>query len=308
MHTPQPLSILLLQTDTNIGGTEMMNFRVWQALTARGHQVDVCCLDQRGPLDAQYRASGVEPIYLDSKQRSALLVVRELRRLLREKRYDLVHIFGLRANLFGRIASLSTPQTRVITGQRSIDSWRKLHHNTLDRLTSHRVDHYIANSHVVATWLHTTLNVAENRISVVRSGIDTTPFTTAQRGLLRSELGIPPGALLVTCIASLRPAKGHLTLFEALPLLHSPRPMHLILVGDVLAGDTMSRTDYEALIPESNCSVHFLGHRDDVPAILADSNIAVLPSQLGGATWILDGSDGGWLAESWPLKWAVYQN
>lgn len=282
MHATQPLSILFLQTDTNIGGTEMMNFRVWHTLTSRGHQVDVCCLDGRGPLHERYREAAYEPIYLGSKNRSALHVLRDLRRLLREKQYDLVHIFGLRANLFGRIAALTTPYTHIITGQRSIDSWRKPYHNALDRLTGHRVAHYIANSRVVAAWLHTTLHIAENRISIVYSGIDATPFSITKQGMLRSELGIPPGALLMTCVASLRPAKGHKALFEALPALQSTRSLHLILVGDVLASDTLSRSDYEALVPDSNCTVHFLSHRNDIPAILVDSDIAVLPSRWEG--------------------------
>jgi glycosyltransferase involved in cell wall biosynthesis len=277
MPAPQPLSILLLQTDTHIGGTEMMNFRVWQALSARGHHVDVCCLDGIGPLDAQYRAAGYEPTYLESKQRSALRVLHDLRRVLREKQYDLVHIFGLRANLFGRIAAHAAPNTRIITGQRSIDTWRKRYHNLLDRLTSRRVDHFIANSHAVARWLHETVGLSASRISVVHSGIDAKPFTSAARGTIRQAYQLPPGALIVTCVANLRPAKGHDMLLQALPALQPPRPTYLLLVGD-----GPLRAELEMQLPPSQCQVHFLGHRTDVPAILADSDIFVLASAWEG--------------------------
>ena len=84
------------------------------------------------------------------------------------------------------------------------------------------------------------------------------------------------GSQLVGCVARLEAEKGHRTLLEAWPLVLRRVPdAYLIVVGEgSLSGDL------EALAAELGIShrVVFTGRRDDIPAVTAALDVAVLPS------------------------------
>jgi glycosyltransferase involved in cell wall biosynthesis len=123
---------------------------------------------------------------------------------------------------------------------------------------------------------------------LVRRGVDINKFAAGvpARLNLRSQLGISPVEIVVVCVAHLVPVKGHPTLIASVSQI--PRLRLLI------AGSTMDRA-YRAALDEQVMTlgvadrVHFLGGVDDVPALLAECDIAVLP------TW------GKWRGEGCPV-------
>ena len=86
-----------------------------------------------------------------------------------------------------------------------------------------------------------------------------------------------PGALVImTCVARLEPVKNHAMLFEAARILKQRgERFRLRLVGE----GTLWR-DYECLCRRLGIDdrVEFLGYRDDLPALLSETDIAVLTS------------------------------
>ena len=82
--------------------------------------------------------------------------------------------------------------------------------------------------------------------------------------------------VVITCVARMEPVKNHAMLLEAARLLHqSGAHFDLWLVG---GGDGRARC--EAIVAAANLGerVHFLGYRDDIPEVLAASDIGVLTS------------------------------
>lgn len=281
---PPPLSILFLQTDTRVGGTEQLNLRTAEALQTRGHDVTIFCLDGEGPLDAAYRAAGVAPRYFNSRARSAPAVWRELRAALRDAAADIVHLFGLRSNLFGRTAAQNATSAKLVTTQSSIDPWRRWWHNALDRSTGHLVDQHIAVSYAVGHWLRDALHVPAEQISVIHSGIDPAPFAHAPTGHLRPAIGAAPGDHMLVCVANFDPAKRHDLLLDAVSRLQPRRTTHLVLVGD---STSHGRSDSALAVVRAGqlpngVRVHPLGRRSDVPAIFADADISLLASDWEG--------------------------
>lgn len=271
--------ILWLQTGAQIGGTEMMNFRTWCGLNDRGIRVQVCFLDEPGPVSDLYRAAGCEPVHLCYHQRPLPAIWRELHQLLSAHPPHIIQIFGTRANLLGRFAARRYSQAVVICGQRSVGSgswWPRY----VERATSRWVDFYIANSHAGARWLAQQAHVPPAKIRAIHSGLDAAPFMQAMRGQIRPSLPIPPDTPLIVSVGNLRKVKDQQTLIQAVHRLQQQgHNFHLLLVGD-----GQQRAALEQLTRDLNLADHitFMGRRADVSAILADADIKVLSSRSEG--------------------------
>jgi glycosyltransferase involved in cell wall biosynthesis len=119
------------------------------------------------------------------------------------------------------------------------------------------------------------------RIEVVYSGTDTEwfdPARTSGAGV-RQELGLHPGAPLVTQIG-VREPKGNDDLLAAFSRIRAARPdARLLLVG----ARPEKRTALEALVRVGGLgdAVTIWGYRDDVPEVLAASDVSVDASYTG---------------------------
>jgi glycosyltransferase involved in cell wall biosynthesis len=87
------------------------------------------------------------------------------------------------------------------------------------------------------------------------------------------QFGIPESAVVVTCSSRLRPRKGLWELVRALKLTDPKHEIHILFLGH--NGNESLREEVEKLPhPER---VHFAGFRNDAPAVMAASDICVLP-------------------------------
>lgn len=104
----------------------------------------------------------------------------------------------------------------------------------------------------------------------IGNGIDVGRFQPVQRP---PRPGAEP---VLTCVARLEPVKNHGMLFDALARLQERGERFRVR----LVGDGPLRAEYEARCRALGIAdrVEFLGYRDDVPALLADTDIAVLTS------------------------------
>jgi glycosyltransferase involved in cell wall biosynthesis len=93
---------------------------------------------------------------------------------------------------------------------------------------------------------------------------------------LREEYGMPPDASIVGVVARLEHEKGHRTLLEAWPRVLARAPGAYLLV----VGEGHLRPELERLAADLGIAsrVVFVGRRDDIPAVTAALDVAVLPS------------------------------
>ncbi|MFO1077561.1 MAG: glycosyltransferase [Planctomycetota bacterium] len=123
-------------------------------------------------------------------------------------------------------------------------------------------------------------------VDVVQNGVPAAFFGAAPAGL-RQALGIAAGTPLVGICGRIDPDKGHAVLLRASASLRVPH--HVVIAG--AEAFTASRaavrghTDaLRRLAAELGLAarVHFLGHRDDLPNVLADLDLVVVPSTASG--------------------------
>ncbi len=121
--------------------------------------------------------------------------------------------------------------------------------------------------------------VSVEKLSVVRNGI-LPPVLRSKKQAIRTELELPPTAKIVLTVARMTEQKGHCYLLEAIPRIIEQEPeAHFVWVGDGPL-ETQLRQQVTAQALEQH--VHFIGRRNDVPALLSSANLFVLPSLFEG--------------------------
>ena len=99
------------------------------------------------------------------------------------------------------------------------------------------------------------------------------------RERIRTELGAAPDDVIVTMASRLLYNKGVPEYVEAARLVRSGRlDVHFVLAGSTDPGsrDSVSAEDLDAWANEGN--VKYVGYRDDMPQLIASSDIMVLPT------------------------------
>ncbi|WP_434168318.1 glycosyltransferase family 4 protein [Peribacillus frigoritolerans] len=113
------------------------------------------------------------------------------------------------------------------------------------------------------------LGAEESKMTTVYTGIDFGGWNI-QKKRKKSQSN-----MVITCVARLRPRKGHMYLFEALALIKDKlRDVEVRIVGD---GEMRKQLEKQVNELELK-NVSFLGSREDIPKLLSESDIFILPT------------------------------
>jgi glycosyltransferase involved in cell wall biosynthesis len=135
----------------------------------------------------------------------------------------------------------------------------------------------LALSRVHADYLVREEGVPEKKIRIVPNGIDPDRFATLpDREEARRRLDISRDAVVVGCVAMLRPEKNHALLLDALAPLRARYPSLCV----ALVGEGPERAALEARAARDDLlgAVRFFGLRENVAEILSAFDLFVLPS------------------------------
>ena len=114
-------------------------------------------------------------------------------------------------------------------------------------------------------------------VRLIYNGVDLSRYDHQEACCtLPTEYGMEPGSQIVGVVARLEPEKGHPTLLEAWPLVLRAVPdAYLLIVGE---GSRREALEGQARDLRIAHRVVFTGRRDDIPAVTAALDVAVLPS------------------------------
>jgi len=203
--------------------------------------------------------------------------VRELAAWLRREEIDLVHAHMYRAEVVGTRAALAAG-TPVIMATVHSSRVRSAEDQAALAALTPGMDRLIVPSASILAKVR-----AEGRggaaFSVIPNGVDLSRFAVAPPACaLRREFGIAPDDVLIGVVARLEAEKGQTHLVNAMPaiLRLAPRAW-LAIVGEGSQCEAL-RAQAAALPAPARDRIIFAGRREDVSAITADLDIAVLPS------------------------------
>jgi glycosyltransferase involved in cell wall biosynthesis len=164
----------------------------------------------------------------------------------------------------------------------------------LARLTP-SIDRLIAVSKAIMSKLEREGRLGSIPVDLIYNGVDMDRYDhTEACCTLPEEYGFPEGTQMVGVIARLEPEKGHVTLLEAWPAVLANVPTaRLLVVGEgSMVEQLHDQAETLGLMGEPcegnvcvgtrharpGAAVVFTGRREDVPAVTAALDVAVLPS------------------------------
>jgi glycosyltransferase involved in cell wall biosynthesis len=114
-------------------------------------------------------------------------------------------------------------------------------------------------------------------VSLIYNGVDLQRYSHQQPCCtLHDDYSIPEDSQIVGVVARLEAEKGHRTLLDAWPLVLAAQPQaRLLIVGEGSERDSLEAQAASLGVLDR---VVFTGRREDVPAVTAALDVAVLPS------------------------------
>ncbi len=274
-----------------IGGTERHVVNLGHALDRSSFDLTFACLKRFGDLLAEidtrripiseYR---VKSLYPHKTLREQLKFARDLRR----NRTHIVHSYNAYANIFALPAARLARTPLVIASIRDTGIYLTPTQSRVQRFLCRFADCILVNAEAVRRWLEGQGYPSE-KIAVIRNGVDLARFRPRPgNGAIRRSLGLPPRSPLVAVFARLDQNKGIEYFLEAAAIVAARNPgVRFLIVGDkfvlkegAIVGDVAHRESLEGRARRLGLEgrVAFTGFRLDVPEILAEVSVSVLPS------------------------------
>lgn len=265
----RPIPIAVVLSSFHPGGTEYQSIELVRRLNPAHWIPHVVCLHREGSWLSRlegHAASIVEFPITSFKRGSTLRQMRRFAAWCSEKRIDIVHACDLYANVFALPAAAAAHVPVRIGSRRELNPDKSAGLIALQRLAYTCAHRIVANSRAAAERLRFE-HVSPAQLAVIPNGLDLDRFTPAPVNYAGQTLIV---------VANLRAEKGHDVLFQALARLRAGWPdARLLIVGD---GPERQRLVARADELGVSSTIHFLGHREDVPALLAQADICIVPS------------------------------
>jgi glycosyltransferase involved in cell wall biosynthesis len=267
------------------------------ALRAAGFAVEIACRITRHGAEMTAHADIVHnlpfrrsPVHPDNLKATSLLT-----RLIRERRYAIVHAHTPVGGVAGRVAAtLANAPIRMYTAHgfhfhRHGSILGNALYRTIEIVAGRRFSDavlVINSEDYDAALEHKVVTAPEKLFLTGGVGISTEKFapsmcTKEARAALRREIGAESDAVpVMTFVGEMIPRKRHADLLEAFARVRTVRPdAVLVLAGDGVLLDKVQKLAVESGVMDA---CRFLGYRRDIPVLLAATDLFVFPSAQEG--------------------------
>ncbi|HVH56446.1 MAG TPA: glycosyltransferase [Vicinamibacterales bacterium] len=270
MNSSPQVPVAVFLTSFDAGGTERQMSELIRRLDRNRFTVHAVCFRRKGQWLARVEESAASVVEFPVRGFARSSTLRQLWRFAdwcRRERIAIVQTSDFYSNVFGLTGALLGGVKVRIGSRRELNPDKSAAQIRLQRLAYGAATRIVANSPAAAAMLASE-GVRKKRVSIVPNGLDANLYLEPRRG----------GSIRrVITVANLRPEKSHETLIAAAALLSSSCPdLRYVIVGD---GSRRAELEALARVRGVDRIVEFLGHREDVPELLAGADAFVLPSR-----------------------------
>jgi len=268
----QTFRILHTEWSSGWGGQEQRILLESLMLQRLGHQVLIAGQPESGIL-AKARAAGIPVAEVRIRRAFDPLALIELTRLMRAEKIDVVNthsgkdswVAGFAAKLAGADLLIRTRHLSVPISNHPL--------NFVYRMP----DGIVTTGEALRETMVRDNRIPAQKIISIATGVPLERFEPTLSGTtIRKEFGIPQEAPLITMVAVLRSMKRHDLLVETAALLKQDFPqLRWLIVGEGPKRGAIERQIEELGLQKQ---IRLTGYRQDIPQILAASDIAVLTS------------------------------
>lgn len=294
----RPVTVLHLITTLEVGGAEIMLWKILSFMDKQRFSNHVICLADIGPVGERIVSLGIPVHYLNmQKGRVTLGGLIKLLGLFRSIRPTILQCWLYHADLlgliFGKISGVKYVYWNIRCSYMGLDNYRPSTRLTrkLCSLLSSFPTAVLSNSNQARIY-HQALGYRTKRWKIIPNGFDSSRFRPDNRAKPRllKELGISTrpsrvgnrkrdgdDLFLIGLVARFDPMKDHATFFKAACLLLSQRnDIHFILAGKGI--EWRNKMIFNIIPDKWRRHFHLLGQRDDIENITAALDISSLAS------------------------------
>tara|TARA_A100000171_G_scaffold52896_2_gene74069 strand:+ start:3012 stop:4181 length:1170 start_codon:yes stop_codon:yes gene_type:complete len=289
--------ILVLIGSLDRGGCEMHLLNIFPKLQKKGYRVHVQLLSFPGVLADEMRAAGVnvvEPWIYSKRKWTGSLFFRTIRLVVTSLQFafnlyrlnpDIVHFYLPASYLIGGpVSFLKLGLVRVVS-RRSLNYYMKDHpvRRRLESVLHRKMDAILGNSKAVVAQLIEEEGAPQKNVYLIYNGVQAGEGAANKVGQGKEALVKAHDELVITVVANLIPYKGHSDLLEALAVVVARQGnirWRVVFAGrDDGLGERLTCHARKLGIEER---VDLIGACENVPALLAETDIFVLPSHEEG--------------------------
>ena len=271
----EPVGVLHLVHQFGAGGAEAQ-FVARLRAHPEGFRPVVACLQKAGPLLESVQQP-VEEFSLRGSlaQIDTAQVILRLAAFMEREGVRLVHANDHYSNLLA-VPAAKLVRAKVICSRLDLRQWAFRAQRLAESLALRTADAVMVNARCLREATVREDGVRADKVYVVHNGVDLPAFDAAAK----ADPGVPSGRPTIAVVANLHASKGHLELIEAVARMRAELRDLLVLC----AGEGPMRPVLEQQIAFHGLrdTVLLLGHRRDVPALLARSRVACAPSHEEG--------------------------
>jgi glycosyltransferase involved in cell wall biosynthesis len=273
------LNVLQVIPTLDRSGAEKQMVLLARGLPRERFRVEVAALTRLGPLEGDLKDAGIPVNAIGKRLKVDPFALGRLVRLMKSKQFDVVQTWIFAANVYGRIAAQRAKVPVVVTAEMAVDLWKGKAQLAIDRRLAAWTDRVVGNSDAVVDF-YRKAGIPPDRLAMIPSGIADEEPPVVDPAAVRAEFGFPSDAPLAIFAGRLAEQKAVDDLIRACDLLQHVEPnLRTLIVGDGPLRDRLRMLSNSFTLDDR---VKFLGHRDDVPRLLAASDILVLPSLYEG--------------------------
>jgi glycosyltransferase involved in cell wall biosynthesis len=279
------MKILRVINELRQGGVQLRLVIVARELAKRGHDVTVLCIEAEGPNAEELRRAGVR---VECRPVARWWSVREawkLSRWMKAERFDVVHSHNFRQNMLATMAARFAGVPAIFAQVHTMHTYGRKQWVRTDQLLSRVRSAMLAVSEAVAQDIRQSLKpFPPPRLEVLLNGVELDAFRSMPREEARSgllaEFRWPAKAVVFLNAGRLSEQKNQRELLEAFAAVHREHPQARLLI----AGEGELRGELEQRVGELAIAdaVALPGQREDMPRLLAGSDVFVLPSTYEG--------------------------
>ncbi len=263
------MNILQILPELNVGGVETGTLDLAKHLVKLGHKAVV--VSNGGTLVKELELSGVIHYQLPVHKKSVftfLNMISRLAEIIKKEEIDIVHARSRMPAWIAFFAARRTNRIFITT----CHGYYKKHPFSYVMGWAKRV---ISPSNVIARHMIDAFSVPQERIRLIPRSVDLEKFNHFNPDKKRCE------DFNVAIIGRITPIKGHLHFIKAMAKLARRLPqLKIWIVGDAASSKEAYKEQLQVLIRRLglwHCT-QFLGTQKDIPAILANLDLLVLPT------------------------------
>ena len=265
------MRILHTESSCGWGGQELRVLNEAAGMLRRGHDVVIAApAESRIYEEASRHQVPAQAIPIRKKTLQGL---RAMRTLLRNATAAVVNTHSSTDTWLVALASLGLPHAPPLVRTRHISA--SIPDNLASRWLYRRATaSVVTTGEALRLQLMREVGLQAERVTSVPTGIDLQRFSPGNRAEARRSLGLPPDAVIIGIVATLRSWKGHRYLVDAMTGKGLERA-HLLIVGDGPGRDNLQAQIASLGLQQRSTMA---GNQADVVPWLRAMDVFVLPS------------------------------